>query len=440
MNSQNNFIQRLKDDTYKAIKLLDNKFKLPKKGFISGGSISNTIWKVGGGEKAIINDIDIFIFKYSNETLNEFYDRKRKNPSIDSSLNIEDYSNILYFENDYYISFLKEERKDIFNIITIESNTKDYSMILKSFDINSCQIGYDLETKEVLFTDNYLDFFINKQLKVVNIQSPPNTLCRILKKNLELGGNSLNIKEELKLLKYSYSSIRNKNRIILSKKLENIYQDNIEIINKYFKCIKYEEYLSLFPIEWVEDSKNFIVHYDPHKWYISRNDKFTLFLESKNRYIKKGDFIYFYRNIINNAARLKLWVELPYFQKKDGYFNGYNLEDKMTLDLLIKKSRDIYFLINKSNDTDNSYNIPNTNFLENMNLKEQVFVSDYIKLKVKEDLKNLILLNFIQEPLKCDNIEDLDLLFTTLRIKYRKLIQERINLKKDNLILDDFIF
>ncbi len=432
---------KLEEYVLKAVSLLDTKYKLPKNGLLTGGALSNAIWKLNGGEKAIINDIDIFQYHLTNETIADYHLRKRsaiknttKYISPDSSIAPEDYGNILYHEGDKFISFNKEEKDDIYNFITIDSNTNNYNMILKSFDINSCQIGYNLEENKILYTDEYLDFFINKKLKVVSIQSPPNTLCRLVKKNNELGGNCLNVKEEFNLLKYSYSVIRNRNRILLSKKLEEVYNDNVDLICKYFKAFEFKNHLSLHPIEWEVNTKTFLSHYDMDKWYENKNDKFSMFLKRKKRYVKKQDFLFFYRNIVNDVNRLKLWVELPHYHKSNEYLDGCDIKDSKILTKLIEDSKGIYNLI-KNSSSNEFKNIdlttPNTQIFENMSLKEQIFVKDYIEEKVEEDDKNSILLNFIKSPLKYDNLKDLDLVFTSLRIKYRRQIQERINLKND---------
>jgi hypothetical protein len=45
----------------KAINILKSDFELPNRGFLAGGSIANIIWELVSGNKAIVNDIDIFI-------------------------------------------------------------------------------------------------------------------------------------------------------------------------------------------------------------------------------------------------------------------------------------------------------------------------------------------------------------------------------------------
>ncbi len=46
----------------RAIEIIKNKWGLPKSGFIAGGSISNIVWELVSGNKAVVNDIDVFLF------------------------------------------------------------------------------------------------------------------------------------------------------------------------------------------------------------------------------------------------------------------------------------------------------------------------------------------------------------------------------------------
>ena len=54
-----------------AIDKIKSQWGLPKRGFIAGGSISNLIWEEVSGTKAIINDIDVFLFDGLLDSYNE---------------------------------------------------------------------------------------------------------------------------------------------------------------------------------------------------------------------------------------------------------------------------------------------------------------------------------------------------------------------------------
>lgn len=45
----------------KAVAELKSQWDLPASGFIAGGSIANLVWEYHSGNKAKINDIDVFV-------------------------------------------------------------------------------------------------------------------------------------------------------------------------------------------------------------------------------------------------------------------------------------------------------------------------------------------------------------------------------------------
>ena len=45
-----------------AIDRIKSEWGLPKRGFLAGGSIANIVWELVSGNKAVVSDIDIFIF------------------------------------------------------------------------------------------------------------------------------------------------------------------------------------------------------------------------------------------------------------------------------------------------------------------------------------------------------------------------------------------
>ena len=47
----------------KAIEIIKDNWGIPERGFIAGGSIANIIWELVSGKKAIVNDIDVFLFR-----------------------------------------------------------------------------------------------------------------------------------------------------------------------------------------------------------------------------------------------------------------------------------------------------------------------------------------------------------------------------------------
>ena len=51
-------IKKIAEQALERLKQYDN---FPESGIIAGGSISNIMWEIVSGNKAVINDIDVFI-------------------------------------------------------------------------------------------------------------------------------------------------------------------------------------------------------------------------------------------------------------------------------------------------------------------------------------------------------------------------------------------
>ena len=51
----------------KALTIIKLKYGLPKSGFLAGGSLANIMWEIISGNKAIVNDVDIFLFNKLEE-------------------------------------------------------------------------------------------------------------------------------------------------------------------------------------------------------------------------------------------------------------------------------------------------------------------------------------------------------------------------------------
>ena len=100
----------------KAIDIIKERWGLPLHGFVAGGSIANLVWEMVSGNKAIVNDIDIFIFDGI-----EVFDKNKKslfNYQEQETKYYEDYNGMNFnnYTKDFY-SIVDAERDEIFNII-----------------------------------------------------------------------------------------------------------------------------------------------------------------------------------------------------------------------------------------------------------------------------------------------------------------------------------
>lgn len=175
-----------------AVNRLKAEYKLPTEGFLAGGSLANTIWELRTGKKAIINDIDIF--KLSNiVNLSEGQIKREKHSKFTFTkaevdfVNNPRYGHVLYQNKfDVYYRINSADRSDLLNLISYESNSNKYDIIIESFDLNCTQIGYDLAEDRFIWSPHFEEFIETGELKVVNANTPAHTSIRLIKKSKDL--------------------------------------------------------------------------------------------------------------------------------------------------------------------------------------------------------------------------------------------------------------
>ena len=123
-----------------SVSEIKSKWTLPQSGFLAGGSIGNLAWEKVSGNKAVINDLDIYYLETIIDKAEEEEFRKKQNYRKKEKVVFEDYSglNINFNTHSFYI-IESVGTKGILNTINYKSNTKDPFIIIDSFDINCCR-------------------------------------------------------------------------------------------------------------------------------------------------------------------------------------------------------------------------------------------------------------------------------------------------------------
>jgi hypothetical protein len=329
-----------------VISILRSKFDIPDKGILAGGSIANLIWELVSGNKAVINDIDVFVLenitKYNSEKRPLFLYKE------DEIKYLEDYSGMSYktnINNFYRIKKASKIENGIINIIEYESNVYDPMMIIKSFDINCTQIGYSLEDDKFYWTKDFEYFLQTGDLKVTNLTTPVHTAIRISKKSKEL--NCKLSKFELEILQhtilYSFSDII---RTRFKEKYYKMFIDNKDILLEFFEieeCKEIQEYIKLH----FNDNSKIWTLISSKKYEKPADDQILdLYINLSRRAIfndcnldsitKTPDFLFYIRNVFNCDKLKEVWSKVNWF------FNDFNYVDcdvtEKDLDLLHKIS------------------------------------------------------------------------------------------------------
>lgn len=326
-----------------AISIIKDKWGLPTTGFLAGGSIANIIWEIVSGNKAIVNDIDIFHF----EGIQEKFNKKDKNTIFNyhntETKYYEDYTGMCFTtRTKEFYSIVSAEKEDIFNNIRYKSNVNDPSLIIRSFDINATRVGYNIDEDKIYWTKEFEDFLKTGELKVCNLMTPCHTAVRIAKKSDELGAKLDPF--EFKLLQYALNrSFSDKIKWRFKERYQQMYEKYVDMLKPYFLISRdtpVEEYVFMQHGERVElyflipnvkgETPKNIFYFDDVTEKIFHH-------KNLNSIYRTSDFLFYMRNIWGNSKLEEIWPKLSYFFIDEDYVDGeFNSDD---IDLLDRFAR-----------------------------------------------------------------------------------------------------
>ena len=296
----------------KSIEIIKEKWGIPETGFIAGGSIANIIWELVSGKEAIVNDIDVFIFR---NKINKFENKFENNKDLyrykeDSVKAYEDYTGInwsTYTKNFY--SIISSERNGIFNTIEYDSNVEDPRFIIDSFDINCTAVGYSIDNDKFYWTKDFEKFLNTGELKIVSLTTPAHSAIRIIKKSDEL---DCEVDEfEFKILSYVldnyYFSDISKRKF--KDRYYEVYEKYSDKLNNYFnivRCLDDEMYIKN---RFGSDDK--LYKLVPTKYILENNSSFPSLEYWGDENLSKiktcKNFIFYIRNVYGNESIKKIW-------------------------------------------------------------------------------------------------------------------------------------
>lgn len=375
-----------------AIDIIKSKWGLPKAGFVAGGSIANIIWELVSGNKAIVNDVDIFVF----DSVQENFDRSDKSSLFNyqekETKYYEDYTGMCFntHTKDFY-SIVESTKDDIFNIIKYKSNTSDPSLIIKSFDINSTRVGYSIEKDQLYWTSEFEEFLKTGELKVCNLMTPSHTAVRIAKKSKEL--NAKLDFFEFKLIQHALSySFSDRIKFRFKDRYLEMFESNLDMLESHFIITRDNEAEEYVKSQYLEDVKLYYLIPNIVGETPTENDIFVspkIFSDSNIFSIhKSSDFLFYMRNIYGKDNLASIWKKVYY------YFNDVNYIDREVI------SEDLELLYRFSQAAPNS--IEN---LKGMKISEQINIIKKFLDKFKEDP---IIAISILESMKIDKDIELD--------------------------------
>ncbi len=297
-----------------AISIIKSKYTIPSNGFIAGGSIANIIWELVSGNKAVINDVDIFIFDGVSDSFDKEkgYIYREVNKEYFESYNCLSYRPV---DKNYY-QIISTSRDGDLNYINYQAPNEDPSYIIRSFDINSTMVGYDIKSDKVYYSPEFKIFLETGELKIVNLRTPSHTTLRLVKKGDEL--NAKIDKLEYDILEYAierkFSDI---NKFFFTDRYLKLFEKYKHAIGNRFYIAKDEGIINHVKEKYNKDIDLYALHsvnycefpYQPITYF--SND------ENIDRIYNSGEFLFYIRHIYKREHLPDTWSKLYYFFNQD---------------------------------------------------------------------------------------------------------------------------
>lgn len=233
----------------KSLDYLKSIQTLPTSGLIAGGSLANTAWALTKGTKPIVNDIDVFLL--DPNLIKEKFDHQhtKVGPYVKSiSIKKDDYYRYFYLVDDFMI-IEKSSTKDLLNLVNYSASTEDPNLVINSFDLNCCQVGYIIETDKFIWTPEFEKFITNGVIQIVNLSTPCHTTIRYVKKCDELGVVLNDFELDLAEFCIKHSHFSDITRTRFKSKYRDMFLKYKNILGKRFKLKDHPDIE-----EWVKDN------------------------------------------------------------------------------------------------------------------------------------------------------------------------------------------
>lgn len=221
METRNTITKDMGEEIFKYLNDLSGG-KLPSTGYLAGGAVANLINARAHGSAfhdAVVNDIDVFDMKPLN------YNKCTSINVVGSRHCYDGYPLFSHFSKNIYYTVLNTNLDGIINTITTQTNNYSFNSnenmmtLLNGFDFNACQACLDIETRNIVITDNFYKFIESQQLLVTSYNTPHHTICRMAKKVDDLSCYC-DIKSEVQILTaysdYHYYRLKNEYLMYIS--------------------------------------------------------------------------------------------------------------------------------------------------------------------------------------------------------------------------------
>jgi hypothetical protein len=424
--------------------------KLPATGILSGGALANKLWEKVNGTPAVVNDIDIFIFKSIKEIDTNFLKsmsvqsqddsserKKHFTTAVDEDVQVKGDNDGYHMYLNYctttkaYYRVLNTDRNDLLNFVDVEANMEDPHVIINSFDLNCVQVAYDLETGKLYYTPAFERFMQTGCIQITNANTPSHTLLRLLSKRDAMNAK-FDKKRELTYIGSIHTHYLKKNiRFYFSDKYMDAYHKyKMELRNFGFVL---ETQATKNHSGYSADMPDNIYALRPKSmWFGADADEYTDFTTPRNtapweynkhdKYLTSLYALNYYFRCVYGTPLVAVWERMGnYMLMGDNYFEGYTTEEVVSMGTVfdsIEKWTKRYPMMEKT--------------LFGLTLKEKLQSLKYLKLFLLENKDKAELLEILGQRMAFESVEDVREYFMLMQIKYRKSIARFKDRKSKN--------
>ena len=345
----------------KAVDIIKEKCDLPDDGFLSGGSLANTVYGLLYDVDTKFDDVDIFKLKKIVKNRESIHDSKFFIQTDIKKILIngvnEDYLPYVREIGDNFFSIDNSKEEGILNTIEYYANIES-PFFITGFDLSCTQVSYDLKNKEPFYTKEFEHFLINKEIVVNNLKTPSNTIIRYLKKCKDLGIKP--VKETLDMvyvfLKHYKNMYVSESYRFFKEKTYKKFKLNKNVLEKYFivketknkgsDSLLYELLLNENApvdkehLDKIDILKQYIDCYKfPKFWKRINNDTYFENIYKKLYFFMKDGYVD--TNKASDIDIKKLGCLVRYNTKIEYNLSGFNLSDQIKLvSLLFERFHD----------------------------------------------------------------------------------------------------
>jgi hypothetical protein len=263
-----------------------------------------------------VNDLDIYHLK---EVKSNFTNRELKQKQHfvrNEKWVFEDYTglNIGYQQKGYY-TIEKVSVNGIFNDIDYIATVDDRTLVLDSFDINACQLGYDIDKDKFIWTKNFEEFLNTGELKLCNLTSPPHSAIRLVKKKHDLGAILPDLELDIICAILGERRFIDTQKSRFKERYANLFEKYESDLESRFKLVREKD---------LEDYLKFNLGVEDKIWCLeSKSSNFEITFGEIPGLLLSKDFLYYARNILNNKDLEKVWFKLHPIIDSSLPFNEY---------------------------------------------------------------------------------------------------------------------